>query len=47
MKHNLKILITRQKQALKASSPKSRDRERRRLKVLEVCQLLGKKRRRA
>lgn len=43
----LKTMITNQKQALKASPPKSRDRERRRLKVLEVVERLRKEHRAA
>lgn len=38
MKPRLKTLIDRQKQVLKASPPKSRDKVRRRLRALEVAQ---------
>jgi hypothetical protein len=47
MKSRLKALIATRKQALKASPPKSRDRVRRRLKVLQVVELLRKESRRA
>lgn len=47
MRPRLKALIDRQRQALKASPPKSRDRVRRRLRALEIAQQIQREIRRA